>query len=88
MLLTMPLSNHLRASKQFLLSPFSWIRSQIQERFRLMELAEQVRDERIALSELSNSGLRDIGIHRAEADLEAGRGYWDLPVVRINNRHK
>lgn len=45
-------------------------------------LAMGIRRERKALSVMSASQLRDIGVHRAVAELESKRGFFDIPDNR------
>ncbi len=40
--------------------------------------------ERKALSRLSDAELRDIGVHRAEADAESRRVFFDVPEDRLH----
>jgi uncharacterized protein YjiS (DUF1127 family) len=47
------------------------------------ELAMQVRRERRALRELSDAGLKDLGLTRSDVQGEAGRAVWDLPFERL-----
>lgn len=46
--------------------------------WRRMALARQARRQRIALSQLDDARLADIGLTRNEADAEASR--WDVPT--------
>lgn len=48
-------------------------------------LHESVRKERDSLANLSDDQLRDIGLHRAEAERESQRLYFDLPKDRETN---
>jgi uncharacterized protein YjiS (DUF1127 family) len=48
-----------------------------------LELLLQVRKERRSLRELSEAGLKDIGLSRADVHLESGRSFWDLPGNRL-----
>jgi uncharacterized protein YjiS (DUF1127 family) len=52
--------------------------------FLALELLLQVRKERRSLRELSDAGLKDIGLSRADVHLESGRSFWDLPGTRFN----
>lgn len=88
MLLSMLLPDRLRVSEKFLNSPVLWIRDRLRERIRLLALAERIKSERRALSKLSDIELRDIGIHRADADAELERSFWDLPDDRVNRLDK
>jgi len=49
--------------------PFDWL-----------ALALQVRAQRRELLGLSDAMLKDIGISRADAQREANRPFWDLPL--------
>jgi uncharacterized protein YjiS (DUF1127 family) len=44
-----------------------------------VKLARTVRSERRALEKLSDHALQDLGITRAEAELESKRASYDLP---------
>ena len=44
---------------------------------------EVVRNERRALMELSDAGLKDLGLNRSDVDGEAARSFWDVPVDRL-----
>ncbi|SMR70786.1 Uncharacterized conserved protein YjiS, DUF1127 family [Aliiroseovarius halocynthiae] len=50
-------------------SPLTWLATAI-----------QTRRERVALSQLDDHRLKDLGLTRAEADREAGRPIWDVPA--------
>ncbi|WP_121064418.1 DUF1127 domain-containing protein [Chachezhania antarctica] len=39
-----------------------------------------VRRERAALERLDDAALNDLGLTRAEARTESGRGFWDAPA--------
>jgi len=43
----------------------------------MIEMAVQRRRSRIALMELSDDMLKDIGVSRSEAFREANRPFWD-----------
>ena len=43
-----------------------------------------IEQERKALSRLSDAELRDIGVHRAEADAESRRVFFDVPEDRLH----
>lgn len=47
------------------------------------ELCLEVRRERNVLAQLTDSELRDIGIHRADADVECRRSYFDVSADRL-----
>jgi uncharacterized protein YjiS (DUF1127 family) len=51
--------------------------------FLALELALQVRNERRALRELGDAGLKDIGLTRSDVDAEGARSFWDLPIDRL-----
>jgi len=51
--------------------------------FLTLELAMQVRKERRSLQQLSDAGLKDIGLTRADVDAERHRSFWDVPVDRL-----
>lgn len=46
-------------------------------------LCIEVKRERAVLAKLSDEELRDIGIHRADADAESRRHFHDLPADRL-----
>ena len=46
-------------------------------------LCMEVRREREILANLTDSELRDIGVHRADADAECRRSYLDVPADRL-----
>ena len=48
-----------------------------------LELVIQVRKERRTLQQLSDAGLKDIGLTRADVDAELHRSFWDVPVDRL-----
>lgn len=52
-------------------------------RFLVFELAMQVRRERRMLAALDDRVLKDVGFQRGEAQVEAQRSFWDLPVDRL-----
>jgi len=43
----------------------------------------EIKREREILAKLSDSELRDIGVHRAEADAESRRTFFDVPDDRL-----
>lgn len=45
--------------------------------------AATIARERKALGQVSETQLRDMGITRAEADMEAQRDYFDIPAERL-----
>ena len=45
-------------------------------------LAVQVSKERRALAQMSPQQLEDLGLSSEEAQAEAARGFWDLPLDR------
>lgn len=47
-----------------------------------LSLAVKVWRERAALEQATPEQLRDIGVSRGDADLEAARPLWDLPIGR------
>jgi len=47
-----------------------------------IKFLEQVRKERDELKNMSDDQLQDIGIHRADAEYESARGYYDVPEDR------
>ena len=47
-------------------------------------LYAEVKRERETLAKLSDEALRDIGVHRAEADAESRRAFHDLPADRAD----
>lgn len=48
-----------------------------------VKLAWTTMEERHALSQLDEDALRDLGINRLQARIEAERAPWDLPVDRL-----
>ena len=50
----------------------------------LQQLRYQVHQERQALLDLPDEILRDMGISRAEAELESQRDYKDVPQARLD----
>ncbi|WP_020397136.1 DUF1127 domain-containing protein [Thiolinea disciformis] len=50
----------------------------------LYALKVQVAKERKDLADLPDSILKDIGVHRAEAELESQRRFDDVPASRLN----
>ncbi len=48
-----------------------------------LKLARTVYSERRALEKLSDHALKDLGITRAEAELESRRASYDLPEYRL-----
>jgi len=46
-------------------------------------LCVEVKRERELLAKLTDSELRDIGVHRADADAESRRQCFDVPVDRL-----
>jgi uncharacterized protein YjiS (DUF1127 family) len=48
-----------------------------------LELALQVRRERRMLAGLRDGILKDIGLTRADVDLETHRTLWDVPADRV-----
>lgn len=51
--------------------------------FSFMNNAVAARRQRTALSHLDDHALDDLGLTRRDADLEAGRPFWDLPRTWI-----
>jgi len=54
----------------------------IKSAYSRIKYLEQVRKERHELKSLSDDQLQDIGIHRADADHESARSYYDVPEDR------
>ena len=50
--------------------------------FRIHQLKTQMKQERIQLSQMSYTQLRDMGIDRIDADIEANRS--DIPASRLH----
>jgi uncharacterized protein YjiS (DUF1127 family) len=48
-----------------------------------LELAMQVRRERRMLLALDDRALKDVGFQNGDAQVEAQRSFWDLPVDRL-----
>jgi uncharacterized protein YjiS (DUF1127 family) len=48
-----------------------------------LELAMQVRRERRMLLALDDRALKDVGFRHGDAQVEAQRSFWDLPVDRL-----
>jgi uncharacterized protein YjiS (DUF1127 family) len=42
-----------------------------------------VRAERRALMRLDDASLKDMGFNKGQAQWEAGRTFWDVPVDRL-----
>lgn len=57
-------------------------RIRLQRPLQRLGLAAQIYRERQALAGLSDEALRDIGIDRISAEMEAARGLLDLPANR------
>jgi len=49
---------------------------------KYINLCIQIKHEREILAKLSDSELRDIGVHRGEADAECRRSFLDVPNHR------
>lgn len=47
-----------------------------------LNLCVEIKQERETLAKLSDSELRDIGVHRADADAECRRAFLDVPEDR------
>jgi uncharacterized protein YjiS (DUF1127 family) len=50
---------------------------------RKLAAALMVRAERRALMRLDNAALKDMGFNKGQAECEASRGFWDVPVDRV-----
>lgn len=50
---------------------------------RRIALALEVRAERRRLQSLDQRALKDMGFNKGQADCEASRSFWDLPVDRL-----
>ena len=50
---------------------------------RRTALALMVRAERRALMRLDEASLKDMGFNKGQAQWEAGRTFWDVPVDRL-----
>ena len=55
----------------------------IQALGRRIAAALAVRAERRALMALDESALKDMGFNRGQAQCEASRTFWDVPLDRI-----
>ena len=55
----------------------------IQALGRRIAAALAVRAERRALMALDESALKDMGFNKGQAQCEAGRTFWDVPVDRF-----
>ncbi len=53
---------------------------------KIIPLAYDVHRERVALSNLSDAHLRDIGVAPADARHEIRKGPWNLPRERIHQQ--
>lgn len=73
-----PLSDH-----WFGLGLFKTITQSAGRFLKTLELMDQVRRERRALAQLSDSDFRDMGLDRATALNESARSYFDLPATRL-----
>lgn len=64
----------------------SWVKrfaQYLRAQYRKDAIKSQIRKERRDLANLSDQQLRDIGITRHQAELEASRGYDDVPSSRL-----
>ena len=64
----------------------SWVKRfahYLRAQYKLDAMKSQIRKERKDLANLSDQQLRDIGITRHQAELEASRGYDDIPSSRL-----
>lgn len=60
-----------------------WLRFEYARRaFRYIYLCYEIKRERETLANLSDSGLRDIGVHPADANAECRRSFLDVPADR------
>lgn len=50
---------------------------------RKLALALMVRAERRALMRLDGSALKDMGFNKGQAECEASRSFWDVPLDRL-----
>lgn len=50
---------------------------------RKVALAVQVRAERRYLMTFNESALKDMGLNKGQAQNEAARPFWDIPVDRL-----
>lgn len=50
---------------------------------RKIAVALMVRAERRALMALNEAALKDMGFNKGQAQCEAGRTFWDVPVDRL-----
>jgi uncharacterized protein YjiS (DUF1127 family) len=55
----------------------------IQALGRRIVIALMVRAERRALMRLDDASLKDMGFNKGQAQWEAGRTFWDVPVDRL-----
>jgi len=55
----------------------------IRKTYEALKLMRAVRNERLALAQLSEADLRDIGISRVDARIESARSILDLPQHRL-----
>ena len=58
------------------------IRQLIKNAIKRTTLCMQIKREREILAKLSDTELRDIGVHRADADAESRRHFSDIPSDR------
>jgi len=56
----------------------------IRQAIQRTNLYIEIMRERQVLAKLSDAELRDIGIHRADADAESRRAFNDVPADRID----
>ncbi len=54
----------------------------VRRAFRYLDLCYDINRERQMLAKLSDSGLRDIGVHPADADAECRRSFFDVSADR------
>lgn len=57
----------------------------IQQWINYINLCIAIKREREALAKLTDAEIHDLGIHRADADAEARRSFFDIPEDRMNS---
>jgi len=58
----------------------------IRSRINKIQIASAIAHERRTLENLSDEALRDIGVSRGDATVEARREFFDLPPERLERK--
>ena len=56
----------------------------IRQVIQRVNLCVEIKRERESLAKLSDAELRDIGVHRGDADAESQRTFLDIPADRLS----